>query len=497
MRQPLQETDKMVNESAPEAAAIRDEILRLSRQYSALIHRGNLPAQERYGEDFVPGISHVPYAGRVFDADEVAAAIDSTLEFWLTLGKNGEAFERMLAKQMGVRKTLLTNSGSSANLLAISALTSHKLGSRRLVQGDEVITVAAGFPTTVAPISQNGLVPVFIDNDRLTLNACTNQLDSAYVAGKTKAVMMAHTLGNSFDLAAVTSFCEQHGLWLIEDNCDSLGSTYDNLWTGTFGHLSTQSFYPPHHLTLGEGGAVNIVKDMLLKTLVESFRDWGRDCWCPSGQDNTCNKRFCWQLGELPEGFDHKYTYSHLGYNLKPLDIQAAIGIAQLGKLDSFSEARRANWSYLRAALAEFEDFFEFQLPTHATSWGHTGFAWDDSGHRTDPSWFGFMLGVRKDAPFTRTELAQQLDKRNIGNRMLFGGNLTKQPAFVALQKSSQNAFRVAKSCEGADHIMNNVLFTGVYPGLTKAMLDYVVESVADFVRNAKTGKLGRSEHSV
>ncbi len=473
------------NESAAEAAGIRDEILRLSRRYSVLTHKNNLPAWERSTEEFIPGVTHVPYAGRVFDADEVSAAIESTLEFWLTLGKNGERFERLLAETMGIRKTLLTNSGSSANLLAIAALTSDKLGSRRMKPGDEVITVAAGFPTTVTPIVQNGLIPVFIDNDVQTLNARVDQLDAAYLKGKTKAVMMAHTLGNPFDLSAVCEFCERNELWLIEDNCDALGSTYDDQWTGTFGDLSTQSFYPPHHLTLGEGGAVNIVKEILLKTLVESFRDWGRDCWCPSGEDNTCNKRFCWQLGELPEGFDHKYTYSHLGYNLKPLDIQAAIGVEQLRKLDSFTEARRANWNYLRAALSEFENLFEFQLPTHATGWTATGFTWDTSGHRTDPSWFGFMLSVREDAPFTRTELAQQLDKCNIGNRMLFGGNLTKQPAFVSLRKTNPDAYRVALPCEGADHIMNRVVFTGVYPGLTRPMLDYVVEVISDFVRTS------------
>jgi CDP-6-deoxy-D-xylo-4-hexulose-3-dehydrase len=473
------------DKSAAEAASIRDEILRLSRKYSALTHRNNLPACERSTDEFVPGVTHIPYAGRVFDADEVSAAIESTLEFWLTLGKHGERFERLLAERMGIRKTLLTNSGSSANLLAIAALTSDKLGSRRIKPGDEVITVAAGFPTTVAPIVQNGLVPVFIDNDLQTLNARVDQLDAAYIKGKTKAVIMAHTLGNPFDLSAVREFCKRNELWLIEDNCDALGSTYDDQWTGTFGDLSTQSFYPPHHLTLGEGGAVNIVKEMLLKTLVESFRDWGRDCWCPSGQDNTCNKRFCWQLGELPEGFDHKYTYSHLGYNLKPLDIQAAIGVEQLRKLDSFTDARRSNWNYLRAALSEFENVFEFQLPTHATAWTTSGFTWDASGHRTDPSWFGFMLGVREDAPFTRTELAKHLDKCNIGNRMLFGGNLTKQPAFVSLRKTNPDAYRVAALCEGADHIMNRVVFTGVYPGLTRPMLDYVVEVISDFVRTS------------
>ena len=461
---------------------LRAEILRLTREYSHRVHKQNLAGDDPSRGPFIPGKTIIPYAGRVFNEDEVEAAVESSLEFWLTLGKHGEQFERQLADKLGVRRCLLTNSGSSANLLAVAALTSDKLGGRRMKPGDEVITVAAGFPTTVAPILQNGLVPVFIDNDVQTLNARSEQLDAAYVKGKTRAVMMAHTLGNPFDLSAVTAFCVRHDLWLIEDNCDSLGSTYDNRWTGTFGDLSTQSFYPPHHLTLGEGGVVSIVKEMLLKTLVESFRDWGRDCWCPSGKDNTCNKRFCWQLGELPEGFDHKYTYSHLGYNLKPLDLQAAIGVQQLRKLDAFTNARKANWHYLRNALSEQESVFEFQLPTHATSWTPEGFTWDASGHCTDPSWFGFMLGVREDAPFTRTELAQQLDKFKIGNRMLFGGNLTKQPAFVSMRNSNTEAYRLAVPCDGADHIMNRVLFIGVYPGLTQPMLDYVVEVISDFV---------------
>src|SRR5208283_3203325 len=308
----------------------------------------------------------VPYAGRVFDEEEVEAAVSATLDFWLTLGKEGEGFEEGLAQYLGVRKSILLNSGSSANLVAFAALTSPKLGARRIKPGDEVITVAAGFPTTVAPIIQNGAVPVFIDNDPVTLNARVEMLEEAFIPGKTKAVMMAHTLGNPFDLSTVTDFCRKHSLWLVEDNCDALGCRYDDRLTGSFGDLSTQSFYPPHHLTLGEGGAVNIVGDMKFKVLVESFRDWGRDCWCASGKENTCGKRFGWRLGELPEGYDHKYIYSHLGYNLKPLDIQAAIGRQQLKKLDRFSQARRDNWEYLRRGLAHLEEFFEFHLPTHA-----------------------------------------------------------------------------------------------------------------------------------
>lgn len=481
---------------------LKAEILRLAREYSHLVHRANRSgyAAADAAPDFVVGKTTVPYAGRVFDSDEVEAAVSATLDFWLTLGPEGEAFETELAQRLGVKRSLLVNSGSSANLLAVAALTSSKLGERRLRPGDEVITCAAGFPTTVAPILQNGAVPVFLDNDPLTLNARLDQLETAFVPGKTKAVMMAHTLGNPFDLATITDFCQRHGLWLIEDNCDALGSTYSLSGqtaqpTGAFGDLSTQSFYPPHHLTLGEGGAVNIARDMKLKVLVESFRDWGRDCWCPSGKDNTCNKRFGWQLGELPEGYDHKYIYSHLGYNLKPLDIQAAIGRAQLRKLPAFIEARKQNWEFLRRGLAPLEEFFTFQLPTHATAWNPptsdlrpptSAFSWNSTGHRTECSWFGFMLLVKPSAPFTRKEFAQHLDLHKIGNRMLFGGNLVRQPAFVQLRKDRPGAFRIVGELEGSDRIMNESIFMGVYPGLTKAMLDYMIETITRFVRAPK-----------
>ncbi len=375
-------------------AELKDEILRLAREFSRLAHGANLPGYENPGSGrrpkFIPGQTTVPYAGRVFDENEVAAAVAATLDFWLTLGKEGEAFEEGLAHYLGVKKSVLCNSGSSANLLAVSALSSPKLGARRLKPGDEIITVAAGFPTTVAPILQNGFVPVFIDNDPVTLNAKAEGLEEAYSEGKTKAVIFAHTLGNPFNLAAVAAFCKKHELWLIEDNCDALGCTYDGKLTGTFGDLSTQSFYPPHHMTLGEGGAVNIVNSLKFKAIVESFRDWGRDCWCASGKDNTCGKRFDWQLGELPKGYDHKFIYSHLGYNLKPLDIQAAIGRVQLQKLPHFIQARINNWNYLRRGLRDCEDVFDFMLPTHATGWSPEGFTWDASGHRTVCSWFGF-----------------------------------------------------------------------------------------------------------
>ncbi|HTX21662.1 MAG TPA: lipopolysaccharide biosynthesis protein RfbH [Candidatus Aquilonibacter sp.] len=465
----------------PTSAEIKAEILRLAREYARLAHGANRPGGEE-GLAFEPGKTVVPYAGRVFTEDEVEAAVNATLDFWLTLGPEGEALENELAAFLKIKKSILVNSGSSANLLAVSALTSLKLGERRLRPGDEIITVAAGFPTTVAPILQNGCVPVFIDNDPVKLNARVEQLAEAFVPGRTKAVMMAHALGNPFDLSAVAEFCRQHGLWLIEDNCDALGSTYDDRLTGTFGDLSTQSFYPPHHITMGEGGAVNVVRDMKFKVLVESFRDWGRDCWCASGKDNTCNKRFGWQLGELPEGYDHKYIYSHLGYNLKPLDTQAAIGRQQLKKLPSFVEARKKNWEHLRRGLEPFGEFFDFMLPTHAQSWSKNGFAWDNSSHRTSCSWFGFMMLVKPSAPFTRTEFARALDAKKIGNRMLFGGNLVRQPAFVQLRKDNPNAFRVIGDMSGADRIMNGSIFVGVYPGLTGAMMDYMIETITRFV---------------
>jgi CDP-6-deoxy-D-xylo-4-hexulose-3-dehydrase len=508
-------------------AELKAEILRLTRQYSALVHKTNRPGSEADVPAFEPGKTTVPYAGRVFTEDEVEAAVSSTLDFWLTLGPEGEAFEKELAGLLGVRHSLLVNSGSSANLLAFAALTSPKLPPhKRIRPGDEVITCAAGFPTTVAPIVQHGAVPVFLDNNPLTGNADLAHLEAAFVPGKTKAVMMAHALGNPFDLATVLAFCKKHDLWLIEDNCDALGCSYSmpaesaaalgitqnspglqseagsvTRYTGAWGDISTQSFYPPHHLTLGEGGAVNIVSRPPLKTYAESFRDWGRDCWCPSGKDNTCAKRFDWQLGELPRGYDHKYIYSHLGYNLKPLDIQAAIGRQQLKKLPAFIQARKDNWQTLRRGLADLEEFFEFSLPTHATGWvanaesgnrkaeggkrkqesGDANFTWDNTGCRTDNSWFGFLLLVRESAPFTHSQLARALDEAKIGNRMLFGGNLLRQPSFIQLKKDNPNAFRVVGELAGADRIMNQALFLGTYPGLTPAMLAYEIEVIHRF----------------
>ncbi|MCU0749580.1 MAG: lipopolysaccharide biosynthesis protein RfbH [Akkermansiaceae bacterium] len=510
-------------ETTPEA--LRAEILRLTRQYSQLTHRANRPGiefDEGLASSWEPGQT-VPYAARVFTEDEVEAAVSATLDFWLTLGPEGEAMEKELADFMGVRHCLLVNSGSSANLVAFSALTTHKLPDhKRILPGDEVITVAAGFPTTVAPIIQAGAVPVFIDALPLTGNADCSHLEAAYSPGKTKAVMMAHALGNPFALDAVLEFCHKYDLWLIEDNCDALGCTYslpierakqlglDHLlklaeknasqpgklprveqgvltaYTGTFGDISTQSFYPPHHLTMGEGGAVNIIRKAALKSYAESFRDWGRDCWCPSGKDDTCGKRFQWQLGELPEGYDHKYIYSHLGYNLKPLDTQAAIGRVQIRRLPDFIEARKRNWDYLRKGLSGLENFIDFALPTHATSWSaEKGFTWDDSGCRTECSWFGFKMTVREEAPFSRTDLAKELDAHKIGNRMLFGGNLVRQPAFVHLRRQRPGSFRVIGELSGADRIMNRTLFLGVYPGLSKRQMDHMVQVIRDFVLKA------------
>lgn len=523
---------------------LKTEILRLTREYSALAHASQRPGWSEKKPAFIPGETLIPYAGRVFDEDEVEAAVSSALDFWLTLGPEGEAFENELANFLGVKHSLLVNSGSSANLLALSALTSPKIPDRkRLCPGDEVITCAAGFPTTVAPILQNGLVPVFIDNDPVTGNARVDQLTSAFQEGKTKAVMMAHTLGNPFDLGSVLRFCRQHDLWLIEDNCDSLGSTYSmpqamakelgftqnspgivvdgknvTRYTGTWGDLSTQSFYPPHHITMGEGGAVNIVSHPPLKKLVESFRDWGRDCWCASGKDNTCGKRFGWRLGELPKGYDHKYIYSHLGYNLKPLDLQAAIGRCQLRKLKSFIEARKQNWETLRAGLADLEGVFTFMLPTHTSAWIKTGessgipprsgqssnvtsghssvFHGDSSGCVAEPSWFGFMLRVHPQAKFTASELASHLDENKIGNRMLFGGNLLRQPVFVQIRNERSQSFRVVGQTSfqrlddeslkillaGADEIMGQALFLGVYPGLSKGQINQAIEQIKAFV---------------
>lgn len=408
--------------------------------------------------EFVPGKDRIPYAGRVFDEEELVAGVDSVLEFWLTLGRHGEAFEKELANYVGTRHALLVNSGSSANLVAFASLTSSLLD-RPLRPGDEVITVAAGFPTTVAPIIQYGCVPVFVDVHVETANVQLRRVADG-ISKRTRAIVLAHALGNPFDVSGVLELARRHELYLIEDNCDALGASYGGAKTGGFGHLATQSFYPAHHLTMGEGGAV-LTKEKKLIRIAESFRDWGRDCWCPSGKDNTCGKRFGWQQGQLPIGYDHKYIYRHLGYNLKPLDIQAAIGLQQLKKLDGFVAARRANHERLREALAPWTEFLILPEATPGS----------------EPSWFGFLITVRDEAPFARDELIRFLEERQIQTRQLFGGNLLCQPAFQGVPH------RVVGDLACTDKIMNDAFFIGVYPGLTAAMLDYVEEVFHDFFR--------------
>lgn len=414
---------------------------------------------------FTPG-NRIPYAGRVFDEKEIAALIDTSLDFWLTTGRYADKFERDFSKFLGIRYCSLANSGSSANLLAFMALTSPKLGDRRIRKGDEVITVAACFPTTVAPIIQYGAIPVFVDVLLPTYNIDCSQLEEAR-SEKTKAVMVAHTLGNPFDLSAVKSFCDKYNLWLIEDNCDALGSRYlykgEWRYAGTIGHIGTSSFYPPHHMTMGEGGAV-YTNDGQLKRLVESFRDWGRDCWCTSGRDNTCENRFGQQFGGLPFGYDHKYVYSHFGYNLKVTDMQAAIGCAQLEKLPSFIEARKRNWKMLRDGLSGLADKLILPEPTV------------DS----DPSWFGFLLTVKEEAGFTRDDIINHLESKGIQTRMLFAGNLIKHPCFDEMRKSNIG-YRVIGKLSATDRIMNDTFWVGVYPGMTEAMLIYMKEAIIKF----------------
>ena len=407
---------------------------------------------------FTRGETAVPVSGRVFDSDDLAHLVDASLDFWLTTGRYADRFESEFARLLGCRHAMLCNSGSSANLLAVSALTSQTLGPDRAAPGDEVITVAAGFPTTVAPIVQNGLVPVFVDVTLGTYNANVDQIEAA-IGPRTRAIILAHTLGNPFDLDRIAALAEKHDLWLIEDNCDALGSTYRGRPTGSFGDLATFSFYPAHHITMGEGGAV-VTDRPRLKVLVESFRDWGRDCWCAPGKADTCGKRFGWQLGDLPQGYDHKYIYSHLGYNLKATDMQAAVGVSQLKKLAGFIATRKRNWRKLRDGLARLEEFLILPEPTL----------------HSDPSWFGFALTVRPGSPVTRNELIAGLDARKIATRLLFGGNLLRQPAFRHV------AHRVAGPLSATDVVMTNTFWVGVYPGLTEEMLDYVIESIGDVI---------------
>ena len=405
-------------------------------------------------EQFTPGVSNIPVTGKVFGSAELVAATKASLDFWLTAGPYMAEFESRFAKTVGMRASFMVNSGSSANLLALSSLTSAAHKDQALKEGDEVITVAAGFPTTVTPILQNGLVPVYVDVDLKTYVAVDEQLEAA-ISSKTRAIMMAHTLGNPFNLDLVESLVAKHNLWLIEDSCDALGGTYRERNLGTFGDLSTFSFYPAHHITTGEGGAV-LVKKVAHKPIVESFRDWGRDCWCAPGCDNTCLKRYDWSLGDLPQGYDHKYTYSHLGYNLKSGDIQAAIGLAQLDRLENFIELRRRNWKYLLAALVGLEEFLILPAATA----------------NSDPSWFGFALTVKKESPKTRNEIVQELNQSKIATRLLFGGNLLRQPAFMNTPR------RIIGNLENTDVVMNDTFWIGVWPGLTIPMLDYMIENL-------------------
>lgn len=425
------------------ADELRAEILELVRQYHDV---------QWQARPFTPGESMVSVAGRVFDADDVVNLVDSSLDFWLTTGRFAEQFERDFAKFMGVRSAILCNSGSSANLLALSALTSPSLEDMQLKPGDEVITVAAGFPTTVNPMIQNGLVPVFLDVELGTYDADLSRLEEA-ITPKTKAIMMAHTLGNPFDLETIMAASEIHKLWVIEDNCDALGSTYNGKLTGTFGHLGTVSFYPAHHITTGEGGMV-ITNRPRLKKLVESFRDWGRDCWCAPGHDNTCGKRFEWELGDLPYGYDHKYIYSHIGYNLKVTDMQAAVGVSQLEKLPAFIDARKHNFKRLHAGLRDLEDVLILPQATR----------------NSDPSWFGFPITIRPETNIRRVDFVQFLEQRKIRTRQLFGGNLLRQPAY-------QNVpHRVVGDLTNTDIIMNHTFWIGVYPALGDVQVDYMVD---------------------
>jgi CDP-6-deoxy-D-xylo-4-hexulose-3-dehydrase len=407
---------------------------------------------------FTAGESPVPVSGRVFDESDLFAVVESGLDFWLTAGRFADLFEFKFAKFLGVRDARLVNSGSSANLVAVSVLTSPTLGDRQLKPGDEVITVAAGFPTTVNPIIQNNLVPVFVDIELGTYNVDVSQLEKA-LGPRTKAMIFAHTLGNPFNVAAVSEFARKHNLWLIEDCCDALGSTFGGRHVGTFGDLATFSFYPAHHITMGEGGCVATNKPQLIK-LIESFRDWGRDCWCAPGKDNTCGKRFDWQLGTLPYGYDHKYTYSHIGYNLKATDMQAAVGVSQLVKLEGFIAARRSNFDYLAEQLQSLSNVLLLPQATPGS----------------EPSWFGYPIAVRPESGLAREDVIRFLNERKIGTRLLFGGNLLRQPAYRDVEK------RVIGDLPNSDFITENVFWIGVYPGLTRPMLDYVAETIHAFI---------------
>lgn len=437
--------------SGTTAEDLRRQILDLVAQYAELAHAP---------QPFDPGTSAVPVSGKVYGAEEMRLLVDSSLDFWLTTGRFNDAFEKRLAEFVGAKHALTTNSGSSANLLALSALCSPLLKERALRPGDEVITVATGFPTTVNPALQYGLVPVFVDVDIPTYNILPDRIEAA-VSDRTRAIMVAHTLGNPFDLGEVMRVAEKHNLWVVEDCCDALGARYDGKPVGTFGSIGTLSFYPAHHITMGEGGAV-FTDRALLRRILESMRDWGRDCWCPPGKDNTCNKRFNWKLGDLPFGYDHKYTYSHAGYNLKITDMQAAVGLAQMDRLDDFIAARRRNFDRLKAGLA---DLAEFLILPEATP-------------NSEPSWFGFTITLREGTPFSRDDLVKHLNNEcRIATRLLFGGNLLRQPYM------KDRTYRVVGDLTNADIVTERTFWLGVFPGLTDAHIDYMVECVRNFVR--------------
>ena len=427
---------------------IRSEISKLVDDYAKIVY------QEKA---FIPGQSSVPVSGKVLGAKELQLMVEASLDGWLTTGRFNSLFEEKLAKYLGVKYVLTVNSGSSANLVAFSTLTSPRLGDRAIKKGDEVIGVAAGFPTTVNPILQCGSVPVFVDVDLKTHNIDPDKIEAA-ITPKTKAIMLAHALGNPFNLDKVTALCKKYNLWLVEDCCDALGATYKGKKVGTFGDIATLSFYPAHHITMGEGGAV-FTNNSLLKLIAESFRDWGRDCYCPPGQDNTCKKRFGWKLGNLPEGYDHKYTYSHLGYNLKISDMQAACALAQLDRLEEFIERRKQNFSYLKKRLKTCEKYFHLPVATA------------DS----DPSWFGFPLVLKEGTGFNRFDLINFLDRNKIGTRLLFAGNLTCQPYMM------NQTYRISGELTNTDIVMRQTFWLGVYPGLTEDMLNFVVSRIEEF----------------
>lgn len=414
---------------------------------------------EHGNKKIVPGVDMIQASGKVLDEDDLVSLVDSSMDLWLTTGRYAKEFERDFAKYMKLKHCLLVNSGSSANLVAFAALTSPQWGDRQIKSGDEVITVAAGFPTTVNPIIQHGCVPVFVDVTLENYEIDLTQLEAA-LSDKTKAIMIAHTLGNGFDAKVVREFCDKHDLWFVEDCCDAVGTTVHGEMVGGFGHVSTVSFYPAHHMTMGEGGAV-LTDDIKMKKIVESFRDWGRDCWCPPGKDDTCGKRFNWNLAELPDGFDHKYIYSHIGYNLKVTDMQAALGVSQLKKLPGFVEKRKSNFKYLRAKLEELEDVLLLPSATEGV----------------DPSWFGFPISVRPGGKVTRSELTEFLQTKKIGSRNIFGGNLLKQPLYEGVKK------RVIGDLENTDYVMNNSFWVGIWPGLDEEHLDYIAATIKEKLR--------------